>query len=163
MSHNLVGKLAFSFLCLPTALIFLGNGVANAGQTTDEVGAHVCVNDKWEETEPEKGHKLVDYAGRCVHIPDDPAATRYAGECAGKYEYMPDDSWKGSGTCTETFASGDKLYETWEEGSHLKEFQYRTTGGTGKYEGAKGGGTYQLDELTSTLYAGRYKGKLELP
>jgi hypothetical protein len=30
------------------------------------------VNDKWDEREPDKGHKLVDYAGRCLNIPDDP-------------------------------------------------------------------------------------------
>jgi hypothetical protein len=40
---------------------------------------------------------------------------------------------------------------------------YEFTGGTGKYEGAKGGGAYKVDELTSTLYGGRKKGKLELP
>ena len=30
---------------------------------------------------------------------------------------------------------------SWEEGSHLKEYIYKNTGGTGKYEGASGGGT----------------------
>ena len=25
-----------------------------------------------------------------------------------KYEYMPDESWKGSGTCTFTFLGGDE-------------------------------------------------------
>ena len=28
-----------------------------------------CVNDKWDEKEPEKGHKLVDDASRCVAHP----------------------------------------------------------------------------------------------
>jgi hypothetical protein len=36
-------------------------------------------------------------------------------------------------------------------------------GGTGKYEGASGGGTYTLEELTDTLMGGRYKGTVELP
>ena len=58
------------------------------------------MNDKWDEKEPDKGHKLVDFAGRCVDIPDDPAAPKVVGDCVGKYEYMPDKSWKGSGTCT---------------------------------------------------------------
>ena len=35
-------------------------------------GAVARVNDKWDEREPDKGHKLVDYAGRCLNIPDDP-------------------------------------------------------------------------------------------
>ena len=84
---------------------------ANAGQTINEAGAIACVNDKWDEKEPEKGHKLVDYAGRCVTIPDDPAAPKYTEDCVGKYEYMPDESWKGSGTCTYTFKGGDKIHD----------------------------------------------------
>jgi hypothetical protein len=121
------------------------------------------VNDKWDVKEPEKGHKLVDYAGRCVTVPDDPAAPKQTMECTGNYEYMPDGSWKGSGTCNHTVKGGDKLTETWEEGSHLKEYTYKWTGGTGKYEGASGGGTYTNEELTDTLLGGRYKGTTELP
>jgi hypothetical protein len=35
-------------------------------------------------------------------------------------------------------------------------------GGTGKYEGASGGGTYTLEELTDTLMGGTYKGTIQL-
>ncbi|MFO7477406.1 MAG: hypothetical protein R6X03_03485 [Methyloceanibacter sp.] len=52
---------------------------------------------------------------------------------------------------------------TWEEGSHLKEYVYTTTGGTGKYQGISGGGTYTYENLTDTLMAGRVKGTMELP
>ena len=151
------------FVTVPAALLILGSGVANAGKTIDEAGALACVTDKWDEKEPEKGHKLVDYAGRCVVIPNDPAAPKYAEDCVGKYEYMPDESWKGSGSCTYTFKDGDKMTDTSEEGSHLKEYKYTITGGTGKYEGASGGGTYFYENLTDTLAGGRYKGQLELP
>ena len=147
---------------VPAALLILGNGTANA-ETINEAGALACVNDKWDVKEPEKGHKLVDYAGRYVAIPDDPAAPKRTGECVGKYEYMPDESWKGSGTCTYTYKGGDKVNLTWEEGSHLKEYTYKNTGGTGKYQNAGGGGTYTLEELTDTLLGGRYKGTIELP
>ena len=95
------------FLALPAVLFFVGNGVANAGQTINDVGAIACVNDKLDVKEPEKGHKLIDYAGRCVNIPDDPAAPKSTAECVGKYEYMPDESWKGSGTCTYTYKGGE--------------------------------------------------------
>ncbi len=151
------------FVAVPVALIFLGSGTANAGETIDVAGALACVNDKWDEKEVEKGHKLVDYAGRCVRIPDDPAAPKHTADCVGKFEYMPDKSYKGSGTCTYTFKGGDKVNLTWEEGSHLKESTVKNTGGTGKYEGASGGGTYALEELTDTLQGGRYKGTIELP
>ena len=43
----------------------------------------------------------------------------------GNYEYMPDGSWKGAGTCTRTVKGGDKIYETWQEGSDLKEWVYK--------------------------------------
>ena len=75
---------------------------------------------------------------------------------------MPDKSWKGTGTCTYNFKDG-KLNDSWEEGSHLKEYTYKNTGGSGKYEGAGGGGTYTLEELTDTLLGGKYKGTIELP
>ena len=51
----------------------------------------------------------------------------------------------------------------WEEGSHLKEYMYKYTGGTGKYQGASGGGTYMYDNITDTLSGGKYKGQLVLP
>ena len=61
---------------LPAALLFLGIGTASAGSIIEETGALVCVTDKWDEKEPEKGHKLVDYASRCVIVPHDTAAAK---------------------------------------------------------------------------------------
>ena len=162
MSHSLVGK--FAFVCIPATLIMLANGTANAGKTEDEVGSLICLIDKWNEKEPEKGHKLVDYAGRCMIVADDPAAPKVTEECTGKFEYMPDETWKANGTCTDTYPNGDKKYITWEEGSHLnKEYTYEVTGGTGKYQGVKGSGTYRYENLTDKVYGGPLKGKLELP
>ncbi len=148
---------------VPATVLMLGNGAANAGQTIDDTGAIACINDKWDEKEVDKGHKLVDYAGRCVNIPADAAAPKYTEDCVGKYEYMPDESWKGSGSCTYNFKGGDTVTDTFEEGSDLKEYTYKITGGTGKYQGASGGGTYIYENLTDTLAGGTYKGKIELP
>ena len=147
----------------PALLLLLGNGTANAGETINEAGAIVCVNDKWDEKEVEKGHKLVDYAGPCVIIPTDPATPKYTEDCVGKYEYLPDESWKGSGTCTYNLKGGDKIYDAFEEGSQLKEYIYKITGGTGKYQGASGGGTYIYENLTDRLSGGTYKGTIQLP
>jgi hypothetical protein len=151
------------FVAVPAALFILGSGAANAGETINEAGVIVCVNDKWDEKEPEKGHKMVEYAGRCVNVPTDAAAEKVAEECVGNYEYMPDESWKGAGTCTRTHKGGDKTFDTWEEGSQLKEYPYKVTGGTGKYKGASGGGTYIYENVTDTLSGGTYKGQLVLP
>jgi hypothetical protein len=65
--------------------------------------------------------------------------------------------------CTRTHKGGDKTFDTWEEGSQLKEYPYKITGGTGKYQGASGGGTYIYENLTETLSGGTYKGTMELP
>ena len=62
------------FLAVPAAFLILGNSVAIAGETVDIAGAIACVNDKWTESEPDKGHKLADLVQRCVLIPNDPAA-----------------------------------------------------------------------------------------
>jgi hypothetical protein len=150
-------------LTAASAALLLGMSPATAGQTISEEAAMACVNDKWDETEPEKGHKLVDFVGRCINVPNDPAAPKSAGDCVGKYEYMPDGSWKGSGTCTYTFKDGDKISDAWEEGSHLKAYEYKYTGGTGKYAGASGGGTYTYENITDTLAGGTYKGQVVLP
>ena len=144
-------------------ILVLSLGTANAGQSVEEAGALVCVTDKWDEKELEKGHKLVDAALRCGVVPDDPALPKYAQDCAAKYEYMPGGSWKATGSCTNSYKGGDKSYETYEEGSHLKEYTYKKTGGTGKFEGVSGGGTYMYDGLTDTIFGGRYQGKLLLP
>jgi hypothetical protein len=150
-------------VALAAAMALLSSSAANAGKTSDEVGALACVTDTWTEKEVEKGHKLADWVGRCVAVPDNPAAPKYTEECKVKYEYMPDESWKANGTCTYTFVGGDKVYDTIEEGSHLKASIYKITGGTGKYQGASGGGTYSCETLTDTLCGGRYKGTMELP
>lgn len=82
------------FLAVPAALLIFGSIAARAGQTIDEAGALACVIDKWKESEPDKGHKLVHAADRFIDIPNDPAAPKYSQACTGKYEYIPDGSWK---------------------------------------------------------------------
>jgi hypothetical protein len=133
----------------------------------ESTGALALVIDKWDEKE-EKGHKLVEYAGRGLGIPDDPTEPPAVGRFVGKYEYMPDGSWKGSGTGTETFKDGSTTNYTWEEGSLLKENTYKYNGGTGKFEGVSGGGTYSLYEGYATYKPGtlqgcRYKDQIVLP
>lgn len=146
-------------LAVTAAALSIFTFPASGADAPEQVGVIVCVNDKWDETEPSKGHKLVDYAGRCVKVPDDAKAPKIHEDCSGKYEYMPDQSWKGSGGCTATYPGGDKVFSTWEEGSSSKEWTFKVTGGTGKHEAAKGGGTYSYDNLTDALAAGRYKGR----
>ena len=152
------------FVASTAAFLILGNGAANAGQTINDVGAIACVNDKWDEKEPEKGHKLVDYAGRCVNIPDDPAAPKSTADCVGKYEYMPDESWKGSGTCTYTYKGGDKTKHDLgrgfpPQGIHVQDIPVAPANTKALVAAAR----TPYEELTDTLLGGKYKGTIELP
>ena len=63
------------FVATSATLFIFGGGVASAGEPKKDTGAMACVNDKWDVKEPEKGHKLVDAAMRCVLIPDDARRT----------------------------------------------------------------------------------------
>ena len=119
-------KLILLIAALPAALIFAGSGTAKAEQTIEEVGALVCVMDKWVEKELDKGHKVVDSSARCVDVPDDESDPKYTQVCPGQYEYMPDETWKAIGTCTDTYKSGDTKTEAWEEGSALKEYSTKS-------------------------------------
>ncbi len=150
-------------LALTVALVQFSSTGAYAGTVTEFSGAIVCVTDKWDEKEREKGHKFADAASRCVLVPDDKSAPKVSETCSGKYEYMPDGTWKAAGTCTDHYKDGGKVDFTWEEGSHLKDYTYKYTGGTGKYQGVKGGGTYFYEAVTDSLFGGKYAGKMELP
>jgi hypothetical protein len=134
-----------------------------AGQTAIEAGTLSCAIDKWDETPLGKDHKTVVATSRCVAVPDDPASPKLTEQCTGNYEYLPDGSWKGMGTCVDTYQGGGTLDVTWEEGSQLKEYTYKKMNGTGKYKGVTGSGTYFYDNLTDTLSGGRFKGTLEFP
>lgn len=146
-----------------TAMLTLA-GAAQAARTVDEAGSYVCVTDKWKESTKGKGHKVAKFAGRCVLIPNDPAAAKIVENCTGTYDYLPDQSWTGSGTCIQRAkGSEDKRFIKWEQGSELDEPKYTITGGTGQYQRASGGGTTADEELTDKLSAGTFKGTMELP
>lgn len=135
----------------------------HASQKVDEPGVIVCVSDKWDEKEIGKDQKVVDYAGRCVKVPDAPGAAKTTEECTGKYEYKPDGSWQANGTCLVTVKEGETVSIAWQEGSGMDQNTYQATGGTGRFKGVTGGGTYKYDQLTTTLFGGRYHSKWELP
>lgn len=162
---DLYAKLLRANLCAAIGLIIaIASGPsAVAGQMVDEPGVIVCVSDKWAEKEIGKDHKIVDYAGRCVKIPDATTATKTTEECTGKYEYMPASSWQANGTCLVTVKEGETLSIIWREGSKLEQNTYQATSGTGRFEGVSGGGTYKYDQLTTTLFGGRYHSKWQLP
>ena len=96
-------------LIIVPALFVLNLGTANAGKTLEEAGALVCVTDKWDEKELEKGHKLADAVMRCVAVPDSPDLDRYAQACTGKYEYMPDGTGRAPGRARIATRAGTRV------------------------------------------------------
>ena len=120
---------------------------------TKESRTSVYIDDTWDEN-------VGGYTGRELDISGDVAATM--GYVEGTYESV-NGSWMGRGTCTYIDKDGDRLYESWEEDAN--KGTYKTTGGTGKYKGARGGGTYTLapQGFAEPLSGGKYDGKLELP
>ena len=65
----------------------------------------------------------------------------------GTFEIFPDQSYKGGGYCTVTDREGDKLFQSWSDSSGPEGGRFENTGGTGKFEGAKGQGTFTETEL----------------
>lgn len=53
------------------------------------------------------------------------------------------EAWAGNGSCALVDRDGDRLMTTWTSADHTFTF----VGGTGKYRGITGGGTYQADLL----------------
>ena len=133
----------------------------------ESTGALALVIDKWDRKVDEKGHTLVEYAGRGLSFPDDSTEPPAEGSYVGTYKLKPDGSWTGAGTGTETFKGGDTTNYTWEEGP--TEGTYKYTGGTGKYKGVSGGGTYKLyagytyEIVPGTLQVCKYKDQIVLP
>ncbi len=158
-------KLMAMSAAIAAALLLAAAGTANAGERIESSGYDACIIDVWDELALDEGHSLALYKGRCVTFLDDPSAAGHmsTGECAGTYEFMPDESWNGSGYCTWTYRDGDTLFLKFWEGSDMEVSRYDWVGGTGRYAGATGGGTYTGEELTDTLSASRWKEVIELP
>ena len=135
----------------------------------ESTGKLALVVDKWDKKEVE-GHTLVEYAGRGLSFPDDYTEPWAEGSYVGTFKFMPDGkTWTGSGTGTETFKGEGTTTYTWKESSDPSiKNTYKYTGGTGKYEGASGSGTYTLYEYTLEIVPGTlqgciYKDEIVLP
>jgi hypothetical protein len=139
-------------------------GSAHAQQMTEEKGVDSFVFDT-RVLELEEGHSITLSFGRGIEVADDPAMPTHmsAIDCAGMIENFPDKTYKGNGYCTLTAADGSKLFQRWQEGTDMAEGRYETFGGTGKFEGAKGEGTYTVAEIPMGRGVSMWKGRIEYP
>ena len=150
------------FVVVPATFLILGDGAANAGQTIDKVGAIACVTDKWTETELEQGHKLAENSvQRCALLPTDPSAEKATHELRGKVmSTCLTAAGRAVGPAPTPIRAATKYPKLGRRGLSCKEYIFKFTGGTGKFEGASGGGAYFYESLTDTLAGWRLQGQV---
>jgi hypothetical protein len=139
-------------------------GLADAQQMTKEEGVDSFVFEG-RVLELDEGHSITLSFGQGVEVAADPSMPTHmsAIDCAGIIENFPDKTYKGNGYCTLTAADGSKLFQRWQEGTDMAEGRYETFGGTGKFEGAKGEGTYTVGEIPQGRGVSMWKGTTEYP
>jgi hypothetical protein len=146
------------------ALMIGTTALGNAQQIIEENGVDSFVFDN-RTLELEDGHSITLSYGRGVEVAADPSMPTHlsAIDCAGMVEAFPTKTYKASGYCTLTAPGGSKLFQRWQEGTEMPEGQYETFGGTGKFEGAKGKGTYITAEAPMGRGTSMWKGHIEYP
>jgi hypothetical protein len=152
---------------LVVSLLAGAGTLANASERIEESGYNTFSYEV-KVLELEEGHSVILWYGKGTEITDDPSLSTHmsAIDCAGMIETMPDETYTGNGHCTTVVSAGDKLFQRWREGSDMEEGRYEIIGGTGKFEGAKGEGTYTSTELPDPpgrRLVVKWKGFTELP
>jgi hypothetical protein len=157
--HGLVGA---------SVLLMFSADPAWAQQKIEEAGTDFAVRDN-QVSELEKGHIVVLVKTKGVTIMDDPShpLNMTAPDCTGIFEEFPDGKFKGNGYCAAADQDGHKLFSAWSESSETDpENRYQIAGGTGKFEGAKGEGTYTITEVSpgpQGRHVVRWQGTAEYP
>ena len=134
-------------LIAAAVLLISGANFAWAQQKIEEAGIDSMVRDN-KVFELEKGHLYILVDEKGVETTNTRSPTHMSViDCMGTWELFPDQSYKGSGYCTVTDREGDKLFQSWSDSS-AEGSKFESIGGTGKFEGAKGQGTYTETELS---------------
>jgi hypothetical protein len=155
--------------CLVAAsvLAMFSTDLAWGQQRIEESGMDIVVRD-YQISELEKGHVLTIPKETGVTVTDDPSNPLHmtSVDCTGMFEEFPDGTYKGNGYCTNTDKEGDKVIYSWNASSDTEGPRYQITGGTGKFEGAKGEGTVTIIEVSpgpQGRQIARWKGWAEYP
>lgn len=158
-------NMKYFLAAIAAALLLVVAGAANAGERIEGSGHEGWYTTLVSELEFGEGHSAMLWRGEGVQFGDDPSqpAGLMTGDCVAIFEFMPDETYKGNGFCTYTDLDGDKTFFTFWEGSDMEEGRTKYFGGTGKFAGVTGGGTYTGEELTDTLSMYTYKDVMELP
>ncbi|MEQ8824688.1 MAG: hypothetical protein RIC14_09965 [Filomicrobium sp.] len=130
------------------AVVLLSSTTGFAGELSSFNG--VAKGKSTRQAEPvAEGHVLLNlstvYSSFETSDPKSPFKDQ-TGKCWGAIEVNPPNA-NGGGNCVFTTASGDKHFNKWTVTGLSKDGasvgNWVVIGGTGKYEGASGGGTFQ--------------------
>ncbi len=148
-----------------SALLLLAAGAANAGEKLEGSSQEAFNTTLWDVLELDEGHSLAWWRGEGIAFEDDPSVPMHlmAADCIGTYEFMPDETYKVTGFCTYIDRDGDKTFLKWWDNSDMEEGRTEFIGGTGRYAGATGEGTYTGQKLSDTLVSFEHKYVIELP
>ena len=157
-----MGRRSLRFVGL---VAMLAAGAANAGDRITENGHEALVTDLWETLELGEGHSVALWRGRGIAYSDNPDSPMHLAvlDCAGSFEFMADGKSRDSGHCSYTTRDGDKLFDSWWRAPDMEVSRYEWIGGTGKWAGISGGGTYSVTQLSDSLLSIDYSGVLDLP
>jgi len=166
---KLFGFIALITLAFGIALV----GDALAGEKYKSRTAYY--NTKWEQIEvgDQEGHVLAvgEGVGIVTLLEDGIPTTDGAVErTAGLYDLnLKTGTLSARGYSTVTDRDGDKTFSVWEgkmvgqPGKARGEGTFKYVGGTGKYQGIKGGGTWVSHRITPTQRYSDVQGEYELP
>ena len=152
-------------LIIAGALATLLAGAASAGERLEQSGREAFSTDVWEMLELGEGHAVALWRGHGIAYSDSPESPLHLAtiDCAGAFEFMPDGTQRDRGHCTYTTRDGDKLFDRWWRSPDMEAARYEWIGGTGRWAGATGGGTYSVTQLDDRLLSVSYSGTLVLP
>jgi hypothetical protein len=135
MQRGTLAILAFAF---PVVL------TATTAHARDCSGYNTHVLISAEVTEPAKGHSLMTFRNHDMLVTNDPKhiLNMAMGECAGTMLTTPDGKMAGAGYCLRRDNDGDTQSIDWIWPKGAERGTWKSTGGTGKFAGLEGGGTW---------------------
>lgn len=110
-------------------------------------------------------HAVTDYTGFETADPDSPMATA-SGPCFGAV-VVDGGRVSGGGDCVYTDADGDAWVTEWSADGigddGRTQGSWRIVGGTGKWDGATGGGRFDAGEDAAGAYTNNVTGAVSMP
>jgi hypothetical protein len=130
-------------------LLAIGIDPGWAQQRIKETGMDVVTKNN-QVYELDKGRFFVLIRENGVSIAEGPTNPLHHTlvDCVGMVEELPDKTFRAEGYCTNTDKDGDKIFNRWSETTaSAGQGSYELVGGTDKFVGAKGAGTWTATEV----------------